>query len=133
MPHLLLIVSQSDYLIQVIDTNSNTEWQTVQIHISWLLQKPTNLNLHCLLRQGIPGFSRTRVFKTPISGCGSYKHIYCLVFTSYNYFSRTISGSALHRSKQSSSSAVFSFVSVLITLKGHSFLSHPDLLTWQVP
>ena len=43
------------------DTNSNTEWQTVQIQISWLLQKPTDLDLHCLQRQGISGFSRARV------------------------------------------------------------------------
>ena len=33
----------------------------MQIQISWLLQKPTDLDLHCLQRQGIPGFSRTRV------------------------------------------------------------------------
>ena len=51
-----LIFSQSVYLIQVVDTNSNTEWQTVQIQISWLL-----LDLHCLQMQGISGFSRTRV------------------------------------------------------------------------
>ena len=49
MPRPLLIFSQSDYLIQIIDTNSNTEWQTVQI------QKPTDLDLHCLQRQGIFG------------------------------------------------------------------------------
>ena len=61
MPHPLLIFSQSDYLIQVVDTNSNTEWQTVQIQISWLLQKPTDQDLHCLQRQDISGFSRTRV------------------------------------------------------------------------
>ena len=30
----LLIFSQSDSLIQVVDINSNTEWQTVQIQIS---------------------------------------------------------------------------------------------------
>ena len=49
-------------------------WSTVlsiQIHIlndkmcrfqiSWLLQKPTDLDLHCLHRQGISRFSRTRV------------------------------------------------------------------------
>ena len=29
--------------------------------ISWLLQKPADLDLHCLQRQGISGFSRTRV------------------------------------------------------------------------
>ena len=61
MPCPFPIFSQSDYLIQVVDINSNAEWQTVQIQISWLLQKPTDLDLHCLQRQGISGFSRTRV------------------------------------------------------------------------
>ena len=56
MPHPLLIFSQSHYLIQTVDINSNTYWQTVQIQISWL-----HLDLHCLQRQGISGFSRTRV------------------------------------------------------------------------
>ena len=56
-----LIVSQSDYLIQIIDINSHTKWQTVQIQISWLLQKPTDLDLNCLQRQDKSGFSRTRV------------------------------------------------------------------------
>ena len=65
MPCPLLIFSQSDYLIQVVDINFNTEWQTVQIQISWLLKnwlllKPTDLDLHCLQRQGISEFSRTR-------------------------------------------------------------------------
>ena len=45
---------------QVVDINSLTEWHTVQIQISWL-QKPTDLDLHCLQRQDISGFSRTRV------------------------------------------------------------------------
>ena len=58
----LLIFSQSDYLIQMVDMNSD-KWQTVQIQISWLLQKPTDLDLHCLQRQGISGFSRIRVKK----------------------------------------------------------------------
>ena len=57
MPHLLLIVSQSDSFIQIVDINSHSEWQTVHIQISWL-QKPTDLDLHCLQRQGISGFSR---------------------------------------------------------------------------
>ena len=35
--------------------------QTVQIQIKWLLQKPTDLDLHCLHRQDISGFSRTRI------------------------------------------------------------------------
>ena len=63
MPRPLLIVSQSDDFIQIVDTNSNTEWQTVQIQISWFLQKPTDLDLYCLQRQDISGFSRTRVNK----------------------------------------------------------------------
>ena len=33
----------------------------MQIQISWLLKKPTDLDLHCLQRQSISGFSRTRV------------------------------------------------------------------------
>ena len=60
MPHPLLIFSQSDYLIQVVDKNSHSKWQTVQIQISWLLQKPTDLDLYCLQRQGISRFSRIR-------------------------------------------------------------------------
>ena len=48
MPRPLLIFSQSNYLIQVVDTDSDTNWQTVQIQISWLLHKPTDLDLHCL-------------------------------------------------------------------------------------
>ena len=67
MPRSLLIFSQSDYLIQVVDTNSNTEWQTVQIQISWLLQKPTDLDLQCLQRQGISEFSNTKVKPVLIS------------------------------------------------------------------
>ena len=49
MPHPLLIFSQSEYLILVVDTNSHTYWQTVQIQISW----STDLDLHSLQRQGI--------------------------------------------------------------------------------
>ena len=41
MPCPLPIFSQSDSLIQAVDINSHTEWQTVQIQISWLLKKPT--------------------------------------------------------------------------------------------
>ena len=47
--------------MQVVDTISNTEWQAAQIQISWLLQKPTDLDLHCLQRQDISGFGRTRI------------------------------------------------------------------------
>ena len=56
-----ITVSQSDYLIQIVDINSHTERQTVQIQISWLLQKPTDLDLQCFQKQDISGFSRTRV------------------------------------------------------------------------
>ena len=38
MPHPFQIFSQSDYLIQIADINSHTEWQKVQIQISWLLR-----------------------------------------------------------------------------------------------
>ena len=34
MPRPLLIVSQTDYLIQIVDAILHTEWQTVQIQIS---------------------------------------------------------------------------------------------------
>ena len=40
-----------------------TYFMTVQIQIIWLVQKPTDLDLHCLQRQCISGFSRTRVKK----------------------------------------------------------------------
>ena len=38
MPCLFQIFSQSDYLFQIVDINLHTEWQTVQIQISWLLR-----------------------------------------------------------------------------------------------
>ena len=55
MPHPHLIFSQSDYLIQIVDINSHIQWQAVQIQISWLLQKPTDLDLHCLQKRTYPG------------------------------------------------------------------------------
>ena len=58
MPRPALFVNQSDSLIQIIDINSQTEWQTVQILISWLLQKPTDLDLHYLLGQGMSCLAR---------------------------------------------------------------------------
>ena len=36
--HAHLTFSQSDYLIQIVDINSQTSWQIVQIQIRWLLQ-----------------------------------------------------------------------------------------------
>ena len=41
------------------DRNSHFQWQTVQIQISWL-QKPTDLDLHCLLRQDMLCSARER-------------------------------------------------------------------------
>ena len=55
MPHPFLIVSQSDYLIQIVDIDLHTEWQTVQIQFSWLLQKPTDLGLHSCKVRVYPG------------------------------------------------------------------------------
>ena len=59
--HAHINFDQSDYLIQVVDINAHSNWQTVQIQISWLLQKLTDLDLHCLQRQGISGLNKTRV------------------------------------------------------------------------
>ena len=47
MSRPFIILNQSDSLIQVVDLNSDTKCQTVQIQISWLLQKPTDLDQHC--------------------------------------------------------------------------------------
>ena len=38
MPRPFQIFSQSDYLIQIVDINSHTELQTVQIQISWFIR-----------------------------------------------------------------------------------------------
>ena len=65
MPRPLLISSQSDYLIRVFDINSHIYWQTVQIQISWLLHEPTDLDLHCLLWQGM-SFSAREGLKTKL-------------------------------------------------------------------
>ena len=55
MPCPLLIFSQSDYWIQIVAINLHSWWQTVQIQISWLLKKPTDLDLHCLQNRVYPG------------------------------------------------------------------------------
>ena len=54
------IFSQSDYLIQIVDTSSLTEWQTVQIQISWILRSQL-IWMYSLQKQGISEFSRTKV------------------------------------------------------------------------
>ena len=56
MPCTLLIISQSDYLIQVVDTNLHT-----MINSADPDQKATDLELLCLQRQGMSEFSRTGV------------------------------------------------------------------------
>ena len=48
----------------------------MQIQISWLLKKPTDLDLHCLQKQGISGFSRTRVNVLTVLACGDRMFIY---------------------------------------------------------
>ena len=73
MPRPFLIDSQSDYLMQIVDINSHTEWQTVQIQISWLLQKPTDLDLHCLQRQGISGLSAGQDLRVFYNICPKYQ------------------------------------------------------------
>ena len=55
MPRLLLIFSQSGYLFPTVAINLHTWWQTVQIQIRWLLQKPTDLDLHSLKNRMYPG------------------------------------------------------------------------------
>ena len=69
MPRPLLIFSQSGGLIPIVALNSHTEWQKVQVRISWFLKKPTVLDLHCLQRQGFSKFSMTRV-----NGHRKYSH-----------------------------------------------------------
>ena len=63
MPRPFSIPSRSDFLVRsaVLGIDSHTQWQAVRIRIWWLLQRSTNLDLHCLQRQGMFGFSRTRV------------------------------------------------------------------------
>ena len=96
MPQPLLLFSQSDYLVQIVDTNSHTKWQTVQIQISWLLQKPNDMDLHCLQRQGISGFRRTRVksMHTPLPSA-------CLSVTRFSKLSEWAPGSQESRNKNS--------------------------------
>ena len=55
MPHPLLISNQLDYLIHLffffLYRNSHIYWQTVQNPDQLAFQKPTDLDIHCLLRQ----------------------------------------------------------------------------------
>ena len=76
MPRPLLILSQSDYLIQIVAINLHTWWQTVQIQISWLLQKPTDLDLHCLQNRVYPGSAGQglRELQRPVSAVENSLH-----------------------------------------------------------
>ena len=58
--HILLPETSTTLLesAQVVDTNSHTQEMT---NSADLLQKQTYLDLHCLQRQGISWFRRTRV------------------------------------------------------------------------
>ena len=73
------------YWIQIVDVNSHTDWQTVQIHISWLLQKPTDLDLHCLQKQGISGWQDLIYFVFVLSFHNKYIHWTIFVITSLFY------------------------------------------------
>ena len=42
------------------------------------LAKPTDLDLHCLQRQGISGFSRTRIYKS--------SDVYCIITVTFYIF-----------------------------------------------
>ena len=62
MPCPLIILSQSDSLILIDDINSDTiKMANNADSDQLLLQKPTDLDLHCLQRQDIFMYSRTRV------------------------------------------------------------------------
>ena len=87
-----------------MDINSHTEWQTVQIQISWLLMKPTDLDLHCLQKQGISGFSRTRV-KYTFKAKAEYVRLSISVFRYYyNIFQLFLQQRKLELSVASSTS-----------------------------
>ena len=114
--------SQSDYLIQVVDINSHL--MTVQIQISWLLQKPADLDLHCLQWQGISdsagqgltcfkrgkmsnaSYSRSNPLKDSAEGCSTLHPIdTCIVpdkrsvqLNIFSYFSMKTYVVGTHRS-----------------------------------
>ena len=60
MPHPFLIFSQSDYLIPIVDIKFSYLMANSADPDQLAFQKPTDLDLHCLQRQDISGFSRTR-------------------------------------------------------------------------
>ena len=94
MPRLLLISSQSDYLIRVFDRNSHIYWQTVQIQISW---KPTDLDLYCLLTKLVM-FSKRRV-KTRLGEAWSQKQPSVFGMVKDMSFLTLLQGLDIHHSK----------------------------------
>ena len=91
MPHPLIhvIVSQSDYLIQAVDTNSTTEWQTMQLQISWLLKTPTDLDLHCCKGTaylGPAGWGLNHIFQFRIINNLSFVKLACRVQNIFTCF-----------------------------------------------
>ena len=59
----------------------------MQIQISWLLQKPTDLDLHCLQKQDISGLSRTRDgYVTLIAELAFYSSCHQHSFFSFDWF-----------------------------------------------
>ena len=56
---------------------NSTDPDQLASEISWLLQKPADLDLHCLQRQDIFGFTRTRVNDTStISALSKYRAMF---------------------------------------------------------
>ena len=74
MTRLLLIFSQSGYLIQIVGLNVHSWWQTVQIQISWLL----HLDLHCLQKRVYPG-SAGQGLKAPEHRGTSNEYSQCML------------------------------------------------------
>ena len=73
MPHPLLIFSQSDYLMQIVAINSYLMANSADPE--QFLKKPTDLELHCLQKQGISGLIRTRV-KCVSNFCENTQHMF---------------------------------------------------------
>ena len=53
--------SQAEHEESLINSGPDCTDAQADLGLNCLIQKPTDLDLHCLQRQGISGFSRTRV------------------------------------------------------------------------
>ena len=80
MPHPLLIVSQSDYLIQTVDISSHTEWQTVQIQISWLLQSQLICIYTICTGRAYPGSAGRGLINTEVN-----LHCFKIIYTAFKH------------------------------------------------